>query len=182
MDPEIEKIIKEQMKKLPEEIRNIFTDPTLGDKILEIGRKNGIINIEQLGTFQIETNLVMLGLVHPDEYPDELKNQLNLSDEIINNIVNDVNTQILSGIREKLKEVYEKSDSEVIENPTETKSREELLKEMQEPFKNPSILEQKLSGHFHNPETQTDHSLNNLSSDKKLDNIPKIDPYREEIN
>src|SRR3989339_107039 len=105
MDPETEKIIKEQIEKLPPEIRKLFTDPELGDKILNIGKKNGIINIEQLGMFQTETNLMMLGLVHPDDYPNELKNQLRISDEKANNIVNDINIQILSGIREKLKEV-----------------------------------------------------------------------------
>ncbi len=129
MDPETEKIIKEQMEKLPIEIRNLFTDPGLGDKILNIGKKNGIVNIEQLGIFQTETNLMLLGLVHPDDYPNELKNQLKIDDIKVDNIVNDVNAQILSGIREKLKEVYEKTDKigdGIDEQPLE--SREEILK------------------------------------------------------
>ena len=131
MDPETEKIIKEQMEKLPAEIRNLFTDPGLGDKILNIGRKNGIINIEQLGVFQTETNLMMLGLVHPDEYPKELKDRLKIDDIKVDNIINDINTQILSGIREKLKEVYNKVDEpskDEEEKPTE--SREELLRKI----------------------------------------------------
>src|SRR3989344_7144431 len=109
MDQEIEKIIKEQMEKLPIEIRQLFTDPKLGDKIINIGKRNGL-NVEQLGILQIETNLVMLGLVHPDEYPNELKNRLKINDMKVDNIINDTNKEILSGILEKLKKIYEKDD------------------------------------------------------------------------
>lgn len=202
MDPEIERIIKEQIKKLPDEIRTLFTDPELGNKILNIGKKNGIINIEQLGTFQTETNLVMLGLVHPDDYPDELKNQLNLSGEKVNNIVNDVNEQIFKGIREKLKEVYEKTDetSDDAEKPKKPEnnfeSREELLKAIENPGKvmerlesekelpdGHPILNQKLSGTFSVPKVETDHSIGNLSknSDSETTKLPPVDPYRMPI-
>lgn len=131
MDSETEKIIKKQMEKLPAEIRNLFTDPELSNKILAIGKKNGIINIEQLGILQTETNLMMLGLVHPDEYPNELKNRLNINEERLNNIIKDVNQQIFKGIREKLKEAYEKTNNteENIEvnNQNPLESREEVL-------------------------------------------------------
>ncbi len=122
MDPETEKIIKEQMGKLPEEVRRLFTDPELGDKIINIGKKNGL-NIEQLGILQTETNLVMLGLVHPDEYSGELKNRLDIDPVKANNITNDVNSEILSGILVKLKEVYKKTD-ESLENIDEKETIE----------------------------------------------------------
>lgn len=109
MDQEIEKIIEEQMKKLPIEVRTLFTDPRLNDKIINIGKKNGL-NEEQLVIFLTETNLVMLGLVHPDDYSDELKSHLNINDLKADNITNDINTEILGEIREKLKEAYEKTD------------------------------------------------------------------------
>lgn len=101
MDKEIEEIIKKQMEILPIEVRKLFSDPGLKDKILNIGKKNGL-NEDQLGTLQLETNLVMLGLVHPDKYSDELKSHLNVNDIKIDNIVNDINKELLTEIREKL--------------------------------------------------------------------------------
>ena len=201
MDPETEKIIKEQMGKLPDEIRNLFTEPELGNKILNIGKKNGIVNIEQLGTFQTETNLMMLGLVHPDEYPNELKNQLKIDDMKVDNIVNDINTQILSGIREKLKEVYEKTDETLdtikeSEEPSlkNLETREEMLKTIETPDlfaekelpapqkeEEHPILAQKLSGSFQIPTTETNHFLKNIqpSSPQKGMIGKSVDPYRE---
>ena len=108
MDPETEKIIKEQMKKIPEEVRKLLADPKLNDKFLIVGKKYGM-NIEQMGIFQTETMLMMLGLTHPDKYSEELKNRLKISEEKVDSIVVDVNQEILSGIREKLKEAYEES-------------------------------------------------------------------------
>ena len=111
MDPETEKIIKEQMDKLPTEVKKLFADPELNNKIISIGKKNGL-NTEQLVILQTEINLVILGLVHPDEYPNVLKVRLNISDLKTDNIVNDINKDILGEILEKLKEVYGKHETE----------------------------------------------------------------------
>lgn len=117
MDPEIEKIIKERMEKLPDSIRSVLANPGLNEKIMSIGKKNGL-DPEQLGILQIETYLVLLGLVHIDDYPDELKNSLKIEDLKLNGVLNDINAEILNPIREKLKEMYEtdEDNEEVPEN------------------------------------------------------------------
>ena len=89
-------------------------------KKINIGQRNGL-NIEQLGVLQIETNLVMLGLVHPDEYRNELKGRLNIVDEKVDDIINELNKEILSEIREKLKEVY-KTTNEISDDIWETEA------------------------------------------------------------
>lgn len=109
MNPEIEKIIKEQMKILPPEVINILADPAFGEKIINIGKKN-ILNEVQLVILQQETNLVLLGLVHPDEYENELKNRLKIDEMKVNNILSDVNREILGGVREKLVGLFNVSD------------------------------------------------------------------------
>ena len=110
MDPEIEEIIKKQMEKLPIEVRRLLANPELNNKIINIGKKNGL-DEEQLGILQIETNLVMLGLVHLDEYQNELKSRIKIPDEKINNIINATKEQILNNIQEKLKEFYQQTDN-----------------------------------------------------------------------
>ncbi|MFA6353972.1 MAG: hypothetical protein WCW93_03515 [Candidatus Paceibacterota bacterium] len=128
MDPETEKIIKEQMEKLPDEIKKIFTDPELGNKIINIGRKNGL-NIEQLGIFQTETYLVMLGLVHPDEYQTELKDRLKINNEKANTITKDVNEQMLSKIFDQLKKIYEEDEDLKDENMEKTETLQNISTE-----------------------------------------------------
>jgi len=111
MDQETEKTIKEQMEILPEEVRNLFTDPKINEKILEIGNNN-ILSVEQMNIYQTETFLLMLGLTHPSDYQAELKSRLNLDDKILNNISEEIYTLFSGEIIEKLKEIYEKAEEE----------------------------------------------------------------------
>jgi hypothetical protein len=111
MDNETEKIIKEQMKILPEEIRNLFTDPKINEQISRIGETYKF-DTEKMGALQMETALLMLGLTNPNEYPNELKNRLKTDDETLNNIVKEISAFISGGIMEKLKEVYKKTEDE----------------------------------------------------------------------
>ncbi|MCE9549391.1 hypothetical protein K8Q98_03290 [Candidatus Nomurabacteria bacterium] len=111
MNPETEKIIREQMEKLPPEIRELFLMPDLGEKIIAIGKKN-TLNVEQMGSLETETYLVMLGLVRPEEFESELKSNLKIDELKAKNIITDVNLQILSGIREKLEKLHEKKEGD----------------------------------------------------------------------
>jgi len=113
MDTETEKIIKDQMKILPEEIKGLFTDPKVNEQILEIGKTHKL-NDEQLGIFQMETFLLMLGLTYPDEYQEELKDRLNTDDETLNNITKGIYTIISNEKIEKLKEIYRGTEEENI--------------------------------------------------------------------
>ena len=114
MDPEVEEIIKRQIRKLPIEIRKIVADPKLGEKITSMGVKNGL-NAEQLEILQREVVLVVLGLVHPDELADGLINHSKINGLRIDNIITDIDREILSGIKEKLKKVYNTPDTEEVE-------------------------------------------------------------------
>ncbi len=109
MNSEIEKIIKEQMKILPVEVINILSDTTLGEKIITIGKKNGL-SADQLEIFQRETYLVLVGLVNPDEYPKELEGRLKQDDLKLDNILNDIYKEILIGVRDKLTGMFNKND------------------------------------------------------------------------
>ena len=113
MDPETEKIIKKQIEKLPVEVRSIIADPKLGDKISNIGKKNGL-NTEQIGVLQVETYLVMLGLMHIDEYTNQLKESLKIDYLKLDNILTDMDNSILGEIQDKINETYNKLDEDEI--------------------------------------------------------------------
>lgn len=107
MDKETEEIIKEQLKILPKEVISIIADVSWIEKVLDIGKKNGLSE-KQLEILQLETNLLLLGLVHPDDYPKELESHLKISDIKLDNVVNDVNRELLSSVRGKLVELFNK--------------------------------------------------------------------------
>ncbi len=106
-----ETIIKKQLEILPEEIRNLFTDPKINEQILGIGKAHNL-NAEKLEILQMETTLLMLGLTGPDRYPNELKNRLKTDDETVNNIVKEINALIPNIIIEKLKEISKETEDE----------------------------------------------------------------------
>lgn len=109
MDPEIEKIIEKQMEKLPGEVKQLFAGEELKNKITNIGTKNRL-SIEELGTLQLEIYLVLLGLIHPDNFPITLSENLKIEKTKLDQIINEVNEQVFRDIREKLKEAYEKTN------------------------------------------------------------------------
>jgi hypothetical protein len=195
--------LDERFNNLSKEARDAIEKSDYQIKIYEIGQKYNL-TISQMGILGESTIKVMLGITPPDKFEESLK-ELKISAEKIIEIVNDINDQILKKIREELvkninqnKEFEKKESRDLFENSPET--REELLEKIENPEaikpitndesqidkkdkenaitnleeekdKTQSILEQKLSGTFKVPKTETDHSLGNISKN--------VDPYRE---
>lgn len=150
----------------------------------------------QIEDLEIETELLLCGLINSDDYPKELEKRMGLSKAQVDELVNEMNEKVFNKIREELvkiierkklsgnkemsKENYPKTSS-VEEQPIEIsgtstdngkpiESREELLNKIENPAKTPSILTQKLSGTFKIPTTQTEHTLENIT--KETPSIP----------
>lgn len=129
MDIETEKIIKEQLKYLPEEMVTIFANPKTNEQILEIGKIHGF-SVEQLEILQTETSLLMLGLTHPDEYQNELKDRLNIQDEELINITKEIYKLAPNEIIEKLKEIYQKTENKNVEEKVLTENKPPIFDPM----------------------------------------------------
>jgi len=126
MDPETEKIIKEQWENIPSEIKTSIFQPGFEKEITKIGEKNKL-DSEQLATFQLETILMMFCLITFEDYSNELKNKLNLSEENFKNLIKDIETLIPNEIKEKLKNVYENTNK-IIKNENLNKTDVENIK------------------------------------------------------
>jgi len=152
----------------------------------------------QIEDLELETELLLCGLLNPEDYPKELEKRMGIPKPQVNELVNEMNMRVFSKIREELiknierKKVSENKQTEELKKPENNlESREELLKKIENPNlltekelpapSTPSILSQKLSGAFSVPKVETDHSLNNMtkSSEEEKTTLPKIDPYRE---
>jgi hypothetical protein len=114
MDEKTQKIINDHLEKLPPYIRESLKHIPWANEILQIGKRYGI-HVDQMGTLQLETMMVLVGIVHPDEYPKSLRQELNLPEETINNVVREVNERILKTIRQELIAYIEQQN-----NQTET--------------------------------------------------------------
>ncbi len=101
MNTETQKIIDERLSKLPPYIKTTLDNIKWGEEILAIGKKHGL-HVDEMGILQTETVMVLVGLVHPDEYPKNLKQELHIPREKIDEIVNDINEHILKNVRQAL--------------------------------------------------------------------------------
>lgn len=164
---------------------------------------------EQLGDLELETELLLCGLLSPADYPKELEKRMGISKPQANELVNEMNELVFKKIREELIKNTERkkifvNKSVVIKSVKEPEPKKVTLKDILEE-KNSAhalksagieivekpketvhpILAQKLSGDFQVPAVKTDHSLENITKTSPPNNlnpkpkIPNIDPYRE---
>ncbi len=137
----VQEKIKARMKQLPEEVQKAIAEGKLPEKFDAISKKFNL-RIDQSGSLQLETLLVMLGLESPDDFVENLMTEAEMSREIAVSVTNEVNTTILSEIRETLREMEEvalaeedamSSVSKVNQNQTTTIDRDQTLKGIEDP-------------------------------------------------
>ena len=185
--------IEKAWEKLPAETRQAIDAVNWKMAILGMHQSKGY-NFEQLGDLEIETELLLCGLLSVDNYPKELEKRMKIPKNQVDVLVNEMNELVFKKIREELIKNTEKNKENKISTPipikTETikKNDVEILKQAGiEINETPHpILAQKLSSSFQVPITKTEYSLpsvshTNTSTEKEEVFIPTktLDPYRE---
>lgn len=184
---------------LPEETVNAIAAVDWRAAILELRAKRGY-TFEQLWDLEIETELVLCGLVKPEDYPRELADRMKIGRREANEVVNEMNSLVFEKIKEEMiknaerKKAFSKNEGVPANPPFPEYSLERggnvstLPRELATPEEGNKkeeahpILIQKIAGPFKNPMVKTDYSLKNLQpSTPQNGTIPKksIDPYRE---
>ena len=111
--------LKERYAKLPKEVKAVLDSEENTDRIYDLGNKNKL-HIDKIGLLNQEINLVMLGMVKPQEFVPNLREKLKIDDEEARQLAVEVNEQIFAPIRESLKQVHamgEAEKKEVVANP-----------------------------------------------------------------
>lgn len=103
--------LKERYAKLPKEIKEVLDSEENTDRIYDLGNKNKL-HIDKIGLLNQEINLVMLGMVKPQEFVPNLREKLKISDEEARQLAMEVNEQIFAPIRESLKQVHAMGERE----------------------------------------------------------------------
>lgn len=115
MDQEqLQQKIAEYFAKLPVDAQVMFASQEWMRTLESLSGKYSLtpLQIQTLGT---ETTLLLLGIVHPDEYAGFLKADLSLSADTQNKLMADINLGILNKWRTLLSETYNKNINEVAE-------------------------------------------------------------------
>ena len=98
--------LRAQVAKLPEALKDALFSVGSAEIIQKIGTKYQL-HIDEVGEVASETGLVMMGLTPPDKFVDNLRGRLaRIPETTVRNITADINTQIFSGVRELIKNLY----------------------------------------------------------------------------
>jgi hypothetical protein len=157
MDSEIEKIITEQMKKLPEDVVAAIISVDYKTKLQDVVKRQKLL-IDQIGKLEMETTLVMLGLETVADYPANLERELGINSLRAKEIALDISENIFKPIRDSLKKMNDElGQVEGEEEPPVVKftdsnevtlNRDQILNEIEnpvpnrpspEPVKNPEV-------------------------------------------
>ena len=112
---DIQEIIKQRYQELPEDIKRAIKSTDLATKFKNIADKHSL-HIDQNGTLQTETILVMLGLEPTEDYVENIQRNVEVSRTEALSVAEDVNSEILDKIKNSLRSFQEQSEIE--ETPT----------------------------------------------------------------
>jgi hypothetical protein len=93
--------IERAKEKLPEDTLNAIALVDWKAAILGLRAKKGY-NFEQLADLELETELVLCGLVNPEDYPREIQNRMKISKMEAGELVEEMNNLVFKKIKEEL--------------------------------------------------------------------------------
>lgn len=106
MDEETQKIIDEQVRNLPADVKQAIISVNYQTKLQEITKRQKLM-IDQIAKVEMETTLVMIGLEPLTDYVANLQRELGVSEARAREISLDVNENIFKPIRESLRQMNE---------------------------------------------------------------------------
>jgi len=104
MDNEKEELI-EQYKKLPKDLQRVLASSDIDTAMQEITKRHRL-HIDQAGELSDEVGLVLIGVVHPDDFLEDVAFRLRVDKKAAQVIAADVNEHIFKKVRESLMQVH----------------------------------------------------------------------------
>jgi len=117
--------IEKAKRQLPLETANAIDSVDWKVAILGMRIKHGY-TFEQLGDLELETELLLSGLISPEDYPKELSRRMGISGAAVSELVNEMNDLVFKKIREELVKNTERK--KIFTNKIETKTEGEEVK------------------------------------------------------
>lgn len=183
MNSEIEKIIADQMKKLPKDVVDAIVSVDYKTKLQEVTKRQKLL-IDQAGKLEMETTLVMIGLEPLNDYTENIKRELAISDERAKEVSLDVSENIFKPIRESLYKMNKETESEEVASnkiewgSTDTNdinlNRDQILSEIEDP----SLIKSEITS-FKKPTEDPENKIA-INSSREIETLDEI-PYQQDI-
>jgi len=114
------KLVEEQLKKVPEEIKKVFFSIETAEKIGAIGDREGLL-LDQINDLIEETGLTMIGLKPAKQFVGNISKKLNINQETAQKITDDINKEVMTDIRSSIQKIATESEAQ-----TDTKSQQSM--------------------------------------------------------
>lgn len=111
-EKELQQNIALYYSKLSPKLQDFFSSMGWLQTLTEIAQKYSL-NAEQTQSLGTETTLVLLGIIHLDEFYNEVEKQLSLPEEILKIIIGEVNTLVLNPIQGDLIGAYNENNIDI---------------------------------------------------------------------
>ena len=134
MNDDAQNIIAEQLKNLPQELRDAILAVDYPTKLQTITKNNKLM-IDQAGKLETQTSLVLLGLEPLTDYVSNLRENLDLSKDEALAVAHDADELIFKNVRETLKAMSEAAiaaENEIVKTAG-TPSKAETLAGIENP-------------------------------------------------
>jgi len=136
--------IQEARKKLPETTREAIDAVNWKPSLLGMRQTKGY-TFEQLGDLEIETDLVLAGLLSPEQYPKELEKRMGITKDKVKELLHEMNTLVFSRVREEMIKITERS-----KKPTAKMEVQEKLPSPNTPVSGNTISDTEMPEHEQN--------------------------------
>lgn len=153
MDDETQKIITEQMKNLPADVKAAILSVDYKTKLQEVTKRQRLL-IDQAGKLEMEVTLIMIGLEPLNDFVENIEKEFGVNTIRAREIAMDVNENIFKPIRASLHKMNDEmlqteeggpeaniqSESATETETDEALDREKILNEIENPISNrPSV-------------------------------------------
>ncbi len=129
----LQSIIMEAKNDLSQETREAIDSVNWKLTILEMAGK---YNQDQLDTLEIETELLLCGILSPDEYQKELENRMMLTGEQVNFLLEEMDKLIFKKIQDELeKKISSKKETSSMQK-VESSKKDKVITDYQLPITN----------------------------------------------
>lgn len=107
MEQNIAEQVQKRMGELPEDVRRAIQSADFDKKLQDVATKHQL-HIDQTGSLEDETLLVMMGFTQPAEFAKHIEEQARVPADKAAQIAGDISQQIFLPIRESMKKFMEK--------------------------------------------------------------------------
>lgn len=125
---DVEKELQTRFALLPKEIQEVILSSDYQTKLFDIAKKYKL-TYEQLGMIEMETTMVLLGMIPPANFGPGLGDQIGKKGDELKQIVDDISAAAFTPIHNSLMKVYqEDAEDNEAETPEEQKNSNSIQK------------------------------------------------------